>query len=420
MVQAESSPEIGSPAVPPLTPLRARPTLRRRVVAIAVTLGLAATLAPPATPSASADPAVAATAGNFTIRGAGYGHGYGLSQYGAYGAARKGLTWRQILTFYYPGTRLSPTPTGTRLRVWITADDDSSLRVQPDRGLQVRDSSGHRLTLPAGPGYTSWRISRAGSGYRLDYRTATGEWKTRPNSLATSTWSFSTTAQVVQVVLPGRGTRAYRGSVALVKRGTDGRTVNTVPLEDYLRAVVPAEMPTSWSADAVRAQAVAARSYAVRLRDHYDYAGYDICDTPACQVYGGMARENSGGDAAVKATAGVIVTYRGTVALTQFASSNGGAAATGSMAYLRAQPDPYDGVVASHAWTKTISAASVARAWPSVGTVRQLQVVGRDGSGRWGGRVSKITIIGSRTSVTVSGSTFQWRFRMRSTLYTVG
>ena len=77
-------------------------------------------------------------------------------------------------------------------------------------------------------------------------------------------------------------------------------------------------MPTSWAANAVRAQAVAARSYAVRLQKFAGYSGYDICDTTACQVYGGMGRETSGGNAAVKATAGTIVTYRGVVALTQY------------------------------------------------------------------------------------------------------
>ena len=405
--------------MPLLTPPRPRPSVRRRVVAAAVALGLAVTLAPAATPSASADSSVAAEAGSFTIRGAGFGHGYGMSQYGAYGAARQGKTWRQIMAFYYPGTTISPMRVGTRLRVWITADDDGNLRVQPARGLQVRDSSGHRLTLPTGSQYTSWRISRAGAGYRLAYRNTAGTWVTRATNLSTSTWSFAATAGVVKVVLPRAGTRAYRGTVALVKRGTGARTVNTVLLEDYVRAVVPVEMPTSWSANAVRAQAVAARSYAVRLRDHYDYSGYDICDTTSCQVYLGMGRENRDGDAAVRATAGQIVTYRGKVALTQFASSNGGASAASNLPYLKARTDPYDGVVVSQAWTRTVSAASVARQWPSVGTVRRLQVVSRDGSGRWGGRVNSIKIIGSKSSVTVSGSSFQWRFGMRSTLYTV-
>ena len=179
-----------------------------------------------------------------------------------------------------------------------------------------------------------------------------------------------------------------------MKRGSGGRTVNKVKLEDYVRSVVPSEMPTSWAPDAVRAQAVAARSYAIRIRDFTSYSGYDICDTTACQVYGGMAttssggtrtvRETAAGTAAAKATAGTIVTYGGQVALTQFASSNGGAMSSGGYSYLREKDDPYDGVVRSQAWSRTITAKAVAQAYPSVGTVKQLTITKRDGSGRYG------------------------------------
>lgn len=369
-------------------------------------------------PSATADSAVKPDGGSFTIKGAGFGHGHGMSQYGAYGAAKKGLTWKKILTFYYPGTKRTTLPKATNIHVWLTADDDDSLRVSPAAGLKVSDRSGHKLTLPTGTGYTSWRISRSGAGYKLAYRNASGRWKTKATKLDSSTWTFSTTAKVVRVVLPG-STKSYRGSVKLVKRDGGGRTVNTVRLEDYVRSVVPAEMPTSWLPDAVRAQAVAARSYAVRLRDFYDYTGYDICDTTACQVYRGLASENTGGDAATKATAGVIVTYDGAVALTQFASSNGGATAKSNLPYLTAKPDPYDGVITSQAWTRTITAKAVAREWSSVGTVKKLQVTKRDGSGRYGGRVTTIKIIGSKKTVSVSGGTFQSRFGLRSSLFKV-
>jgi hypothetical protein len=121
---------------------------------------------------ASADSGVAPRSGSFTIRGAGWGHGWGMSQYGAYGAARKGLSWKQILRFYYPGTQLKTMSSGTtKIKVWITADDDGSLRVLPASGLTVHDTAGYRYTVPTGSNYTSWRISRSGSEYRLSYRT---------------------------------------------------------------------------------------------------------------------------------------------------------------------------------------------------------------------------------------------------------
>jgi SpoIID/LytB domain protein len=355
-----------------------------------------------------------------------------MSQYGVYGAARKGLSWKQILAFYYSGTELKTMSSDTKIKVWITADNDSSLRVLPARGLAVHDTAGHRYTVPTGPRYTSWRISRSGSGYRLSYRTRSGSYVTKSTGLGSGTWWwFSTRSHIVKVVLPSGSVRSYRGSLALIKRGSGGRTINDVLLEDYIQGVVPSEMSTSWATNAVRAQAVAARSYALRLRDFGGYSGFDMCDTTACQVYGSIGRETTAGNAAVNATAGKIVTYRGKVALTQFASSNGGYSARGDYPYLPAHRDPYDAVIKSQTWTRTISASSISRAWPSVGTVKQLHITSRDGAGRRGGRVKRIKIIGSsRTAnvsgttgssrtANVSGTTFQHMFGMRSSLYMI-
>ena len=404
----------------PRTPAAFLATRRiTRLLGAALALAVIGTSAVLTAIPAQADSAVSARSAKFTIHGAGWGHGWGMSQYGAYGAARKGLSWKRILAFYYRGTQLSTMPSGTKIKVWITADNDSSLRVLPASGLTVRDSTGHATycrrdrTTPRGESVGS------GSGYRLAYRTRSGSYLTKSTGLTTGTWSFSTPSKIVKVVLPSGSVRSYRGTLALIKSGSGGRTINTVLLEDYVRGVVPAEMPTSWAADAVRAQAVAARSYAVRLRDVGRYSGYDICDTTACQVYSGMGRETSNGNAAVRATAGTIVTYRGKVALTQFASSNGGYSARGDYPYLAAHRDPYDGVIKSQAWTRVISATSISRAWPSVGTVKQLQITSRDGAGAWGGRVKTIKIIGTSRTATVSGTTFQHMFGMRSSLYMV-
>jgi SpoIID/LytB domain protein len=368
---------------------------------------------------ARADPTVAPKSGSFTVRGSGWGHGWGMSQYGAYGAARQGLDWKQILAFYYPGTARSSLPARSMIKVWVTSDNDGSLRVLPSPGLNVRDGVGGRFTVPTGSTYASWRISRYGSGYRLSYRTPDGRDVVQRTGLSSGTWSFYSPSKSVRVLLPGGSVRTYRGSMALITWGSSGRTINRVLVEDYVRGVVPAEMPTSWPADAVQAQAVAARSYAVRLRTNRRYPSYDLCDTTACQVYRGMAAETPRGDAAVRATSGTILTYRGTAALTQFASSNGGHSAQGDYPYLRPRPDPYDGVVRSQAWSRTITATDIERRWPSVGTLRGLRVTSRDGAGAWGGRVGSIALVGSRATVSVSGSTFQSRFGLRSRLFTV-
>jgi stage II sporulation protein D len=253
-------------------------------------------------PSAMADSAVKPSDGAFTVKGAGFGHGHGMSQYGAYGAATKGLSWKEILAFYYPGTTLQTLSSSTTIKVWITADNDNNLKVLPAEGLKVYDSNDHSLTLPTGAKYRSWRITRSGSGYRLSWKDADGDYTTFSTKLDTSTWMVSTKAKVVKVRLPNGATREYRGTLRLIKRGTGGRTVNKVKLEDYVRSVVPSEMPTSWATDAVRSQAVAARSYAIRTRESTSYSGYDICDTTACQVYGGRATTTSAGKRIVRET----------------------------------------------------------------------------------------------------------------------
>ena len=404
----------------------------RRLVIGCVTLAVSAASALVAVPAEAAppgasEPSLTAQATTFTVSGAGYGHGRGMSQYGAYGAASQGKSWTQILDFYYPKTKRALQKDKSNIKVWITADDDNDLRVLPAKGLRVFDERSHSYTLPTGSGYRAWRITRKGSGYSLARLDTDGKWKTQTTSLGTTTWTFSNSANVVKVWAPTGARRELRGTVALVKRGSGGRTVNRLRMEDYLRGVVPAEMPTSWSTEAVRAQSVAARSYAARLQSAASSSrGYDVCDTTSCQVYRGLASTRDGrrtvyetkdGNAAIKATARTILKYGKAIVLTEFASSNGGATAASGLAYQVEKKDPYDDVIGSRSWTKKVTAATVARGWSSVGTVEKLQVTARDGSGRWGGRVTKIKIMGSKKTITVTGSSFQSRLGLRSTLF---
>jgi hypothetical protein len=120
-------------------------------------------------------------------------------------------------------------PSGTKIKVWITADNDNSLRVLPASGLAVRDTAGHRYTVPTGAKYTSWRIRRSGAGYRLGYRTSSGSYVTKSTGLTSGTWRFTTRSKIVKVVLPNGSVRPYRG-VSLTESG--GRTINVL-LEDY-------------------------------------------------------------------------------------------------------------------------------------------------------------------------------------------
>jgi SpoIID/LytB domain protein len=188
-------------------------------------------------------------------------------------------------------------------------------------------------------------------------------------------------------------------------------------MESYLRAVVPAEMPASWHVNAVRAQAVAARSYA-----NFDLArspagrNWDTCDTTSCQMYSGVPAEHALSNAALAATAGQALTYKGKATFTQFSSANGGWTTAGSQPYLVAKADPYDRVMRSSAssWNKGVTATSIQARWPSIGTYRQLRIISRDRKGRWGGRVLTAAIDGSKGSVTVSGATIRFAFGLQS------
>jgi SpoIID/LytB domain protein len=177
-------------------------------------------------------------------------------------------------------------------------------------------------------------------------------------------------------------------------------------LESYLRGVVPLESPTSWPLAALQAQAVAARSYTTYKLDHVAAgAAYDICDTTACQAYGGDDARNAHSDAAVGTTAGLVRTYAGRAILAEFSSSNGGWTTSGGVPYLPAKADPYDGAMPStvHAWRATLPAAALERAYPKLGRLASVQVLTRDGRGEWGGRVVTVRLTGDRGTLLVPG-----------------
>ena len=139
------------------------------------------------------------------------------------------------------------------------------------------------------------------------------------------------------------GNRTYRGalrSATPVPGGTARDTVNVLTMDDYVRGVIPTEMPASWQPEAVKAQAVAARTYATWSRSQYPTRYYQICDTSYCQVYGGLGAEDARSNAAVTATARQILTYDGKPAFTQFSSSSGGWTSAGSVPYLAAKRRP--------------------------------------------------------------------------------
>ena len=405
-------------------------SVRRLVASLAV---LAAAVA---TPLVAAPPAQAAT--GVLVEGRGYGHGRGMSQWGAYGAADAGLDWTQILAFYYPGTARSASGTGS-VRVLLSGDTGADVHVHASVGLSLR-SGGRVGALPTGSRYDAWRLVRPAAGaapvlQRLD----AGVWATvTPPVPISGDTGFVQPGGVVRVVLPTGTAVGHRGEVRAVPEGTTGlRSVTVLDMEAYLRGVVPAEMPASWHEQALRAQSVAARSYAARLRAGATGRAWDLCDTTACQVYKGTGTYAADGtlvtsaehprtDAAIAATAGTVLTWTSggttSVAFTEFSAANGGATAAGSVPYQVAKADPYDGRIPStaHAWTTTVPVATVERAYPGIGTYRSITVLARNGVGEWGGRVTSVRVSGSRGSVTVTGDALRSALGLRSAWFRTG
>ncbi len=384
--------------------------------------GLAQLISAPATGLAVDQRFAMPAQGTVTFVGHGYGHGHGMSQYGAEGAARQGKTWQEIVGFYYPGTKIGSFP--SRVKVLVSADTSRDVVVAPRSGLTLVDTrSGQRWTLPAN-GATRWRLEVVSGRTVVDH--LTDRWR-RWRTL-TGDGAFTAAGRPITLYV-GSTPRRYRGTlVAASPRAgsTDRDTVNVLHMDNYIRGVIPREMPASWSPAAVRSQAVAARTYAAYEHQHPRAAHYQLCDTTSCQVYGGYDAEDPRSNDAVRATAGVILTYGGTPAFTQFGSSSGGRTSANQFSYSPSKADPYDSVSINpnHNWKVTVDVARLEALWPAVGNLRQIRFTSREGGGDWQGRVWSMALVGVKsgaaTKVTISGDTFRSRLGLKSTYFTVG
>lgn len=381
----------------------------RRLIAplLALATGVSAVLlALPAAP-----PAHAAGPASVTLTGSGWGHGRGLSQYGAKGAAQQGRTATQILDFYYPGTQ-SAKAAGA-ITVLLTADTTDDVIVGHRTGLKVRSLRSGTVWSLARAGATRWMLTPVGaSATRLWVRT--DRWQAVRDIPGEA--EFQAGGNAMRLYTPGAATD-YRGSLrsAVPASGTGRETVNVVKLETYLRGVVPVEMPASWAAAAVQAQSVAARTYAVHERDTTDRGHFDVWDTTRSQVYRGATGEHPASDAAIAATAGVVRTSSGKPAFAQFSSSNGGWTAAGSVPYQVEKRDPYEATSGNpyNSWTATLTDDVIERTVPAVGDFQRVVVLTKTA----GGRVETVRVVGSTAYRTFTGERFRSLFGLRSTLF---
>jgi SpoIID/LytB domain protein len=407
-------------------------TFTRRIVALAlaglVVVGVSA--CEPANP------------GTVTIKGRGWGHGYGMGQYGALGyAVDHGWTYDRILGHYYGGTTMGTLADGRVERVHLQAQAGSSLIVTQDKGELVLSSDAPARHLKA------VRISRTSGGFQVaEGQGCAGPWTVRPGVVGAAELQVApavggTDDPANFVTLCGAdGQRKYRGQLIAVQVGAEMRTVNRVRSEDLIRSVIAAEMSPSWGAlgggrgmEALKAQAVAARSFAAAGDTRWG-AWATSCDTYYCQVYRGHSfrangtstfklMEYASTDAATAATARQVRMFGSRVALTQFGTSSGGYTKPGT---FPAVVDDGDATSSNQydVWTVTKTAADVEAAFDrrqgrDVGTYQGSDVVARNGLGADGGRVTSIKVRFSKESVTLSGTQFQSLLGLRSDWFTI-
>lgn len=414
------------------------------------------------------------------IEGRGHGHGVGMSQWGAYTLAAQGASAADILSTFYPGTQLGSAggevvvplerrdqvrvqfPTGGEIRSSRGGEQQPGFPVQVARGGAVdliRDGSGYRVvggtvaplassatryqarqtdcvlivcppdggggqppatTTPPPPnpgggggggGGGSQPPPSGGGGAPPPAPAPTTTEPPRDPTSSTPVWAVPADGGTLTSV--GRG-RTYRGLFEFTGAPGGASLRNHVDIEHYLKGM--GEVPGTWPAPAVQAQAIAARTFALRAMA----ASGEICDSESCQVYAGTAHESAGQIAAVDATAGTVVLYNGGFATTFYSASGGGFSATAAegfggsadIPYLQAKPYP---TVNPKPYSLDIALTDVAGRLGYPGTIKDIRV---DETGP-SGRARRMTIVGDAGERGVDPQDFRRQLGLRSTLFEV-
>ncbi|MBA3330021.1 MAG: SpoIID/LytB domain-containing protein [Actinobacteria bacterium] len=390
------------------------PVARTRAVAVLLALPLLAAGPAWAQPAEGSGVAITQPAPTFAVTGRGWGHGVGMSQWGAYGFARQGSTYDRILAHYYAGTALARAPV-SRVRVLLLRGR-RTLTIGSSLPFRVRDGAGALHDVDSG-------VYRLGPALRLPVRTRAkpkGKAKPQPPAPRLRNLPGPLLVSAGDAPLELNGKR-YRGAFELEVFGKRLRAINVVGLEAYLYGVVPDEMPHDWLPEALRAQAVVARSYALAVRRGGDF---DLFADVRSQVYGGVDAEEWQSTAAVEATRGQVLTYGDRIATTFFFSTSGGRTASiadvwpGSRPtpYLVSVQDPYDGISPHHSWGPLLyTSRRLARELGVKGELLDVRTV-LNGSGR----VERVVGVGVEGEEAVLASELRRRLELRSTYFRVG
>jgi stage II sporulation protein D len=340
------------------------------------------------------------------VKGRGWGHGIGLSQYGAKGLAEHGRSYTRILAHFYRNTELARSSPGRRVRVLL----------QPvDPYIRVRRAT--RLTA-------NGEVTRLHPAYKYVIRRANGKLVVRRTGKTVGRfaspvrlWRPRRAVRLLGPALNGIRDGLYRGSVEVRFDRGAVTAINRVRLDPYAQGVVPGEMPTSWHMEALKAQAVAARSYALATRK--PFGAFDQYPDTRSQVYRGVIGERARSNAAVRATSRQLLTYGGRPAVTYFFSTSGGKTenvenvfGTPPTPYLRGVVDPYDDGSPYHrVWRRTFTTgqmdARLGRYSP--GRFVRIEVLKRGFSPR----VVRARVHGTGGTRTIRGYTLRFRLGLR-------
>lgn len=371
----------------------------RHLILFAITLALlpvAASAAPEPRPVAS----TALATPQFVLTGGGYGHGVGMSQFGAFAQAGAGRSYRDILAYYYRGTEIGKTPVA-KVRV-LVANGRRSVRIGSTVPFRVREAGGTAYDLPAGEIVVTPDLIVAVGGVPLPL---IGPLTFRPGTGA-------------PLLLGGKG---YRGDLRVAAVEGVLQVVDYVGLEAYLLGVVPGEVPKEWPAEALRAQAVAARSYAIA--SFVKGQQWDVYADVRSQAYHGVERESPSTSDAVAATRGEVLTYDGQVVTAFYYSSSGGRTAASEdvfgvpFAYLQSVDDPWDEVSPFHRWEpRVFTAAQLSKAFGLSSTVVDVSAV-QTASGR-----PSVVLLTTKdgTTLELRAADVRARLGLRSTAFRLG
>lgn len=377
----------------------------------------------------------------FLFRGKGNGHGLGMSQWGARGRAASGQDYRKILSTYYTGTRIDTRDTSMQVRIALTDNPFDLARPWPhlfgpfpfvagpvtvDGVPQLQAAGGSVIAFDIdgnGNPIAVVRSATSGEGTPVVIKQTLTIRSSNPAGIRTN---------IMQVMggdfRSGAEQRRYAGVLQIIpKGGTTILPVNVLPMEDYLKGVVPAEMPPYWGVEALKAQAIAGRTYAIA---HLGGPDFDLRASESDQAYSGLTDQRSDSSNAVDATRGQVLTYNGQLITAFYMASDGGHTESSEyrfvtwdhgpqlrshLGYISGISDPFD---RGPSWqVGPFSASNAASVLRDDGRdlgdrLLGIDVLQKDASGRLVG----VRLRGSSKTIEVSGPTLRALFGLPDTL----